>query len=319
MSSTSNSVEPRLDSLVCITVTYNPDLDALRRQRDRLPPASKWIVVDNASGEDVWNHLLTLDRGYSNDLFLRNQSNIGLASALNQGLSLARRSFPGVDYALLLDQDSEPDAGSVEKLLGTMEVLTACGQPIGCVGPRLMDRHTGLQHGFHQCTRWRWKRAYPASDSKDPVPCASLNGSGTLFPLWLVEQIGGLDEHFFIDHVDTEWSFRVQANGYALYGVPDALFEHGMGEQGRRFWFLGWKVWPERSPRRHYYLFRNAGFLLRRNYVPRVWKFWALLKLGLTVVVVLTLGPRRIEQMRQMGQGFMSGVTAKDAVPDHRC
>jgi len=98
------------------------------------------------------------------------------------------------------------------------------------VGPLLIDIKTGLSHGFHQATSWRWQRAYPKAGSSEPVSCTNLNGSGTLMRIELFELLGGLEESLFIDHIDTEWSFRVLAHGYTLWGIPGAILQHRMGD-----------------------------------------------------------------------------------------
>ena len=156
-------------------------------------------------------------------------------------------------------------------------------------------------------TRWRWTRVYPTAP-QEPVSVTNLNGSGTLMPLPIYLQLGGLDHGLFIDHVDTEWSFRLLSAGYTLWGVPAAAFRHRMGERGLRWWLFGWRVWPARSAPRHRYLFRNTLWLMRRPYVPRTWKFWAGIKLLVTFTVHAVFDPQRGAQMRCMGQGLREGL-----------
>jgi rhamnosyltransferase len=173
------------------------------------------------------------------------------------------------------------------------------------VGPVLVDVDTGVEHGFHQARGWRWTRRFP--DSLEPLPVDNHNGSGTLVATDLFLALGGLASDFFIDHVDTEWAFRVLASGHRLYGVPGVRFRHRMGVRGIRYWLFGWRVWPYRSPLRHYYLFRNSIRLLRASYVPAVWKAWAPVKLLLTAIVHGLFDRRRGEQLRQMGRGLAEG------------
>lgn len=216
--------------------------------------------------------------------------------------------MPSPEFVLLLDQDSLPQDGSIERLLDAFDELEHAGEVMGCVGPLLRDPQTGLTHGFHQRTRWRWKRVYPSCDSKTPVPCANLNGSGTLLRVALFLELGGLEERFFIDHVDTEWAFRVLAHGYGLWGVPDAVFEHWMGASSIKLWFFGWRLWPVRTPQRHYFLYRNAIALMHRGYVPAVWKVWATIKLLITLAVVLVTGPARRQQLRRIFAAIWGGL-----------
>lgn len=307
------SVTPTSDesSVVTVTVTYNPDLVSLEAQLVALPESSVKIIVDNASRTDVLVAVEALAERLPNVRLLQNASNLGLAAAVNQGAREAAALQPPPRFVLLLDQDSEPRPGSIEALLAAFRTLEEGGSRVGCVGPALLDPETGLTHGFHQCTRWRWRRAYPPLGSTKPVPCANLNGSGTLVPLSLFLQMGGLDEALFIDHVDTEWSFRVLAAGYGLWGVPEAVFVHRMGQASLRFWWFGWRLWPSRSPQRHYFLFRNATILMRRHYVPFVWKVWAVVKLALTGVVSGLLDAQRRDQLQNMVRGVGAGISSR--------
>jgi len=106
-------------------------------------------------------------------------------------------------------------------------------------------------------------------------------------------------------------SWLALAAGYALYGMPQVGFIHRMGEASVRFWLFGWRVWPSRSPRRHYFLFRNAVILMRRDYVPAVWKAWAVAKLLVTFAVHALTDPRRKEQCRAMLRGLREGLESK--------
>lgn len=294
--------------LATVTVTFNPDLTQLEGQLCGLPTACRKIVIDNASRPEIALCIDALSASVPNLIVKRNGTNLGLAAALNQGVSVAAGFNPKVTHVLLLDQDSEPIPGSVERLLAAAAALEGAYGNAGCVGPSLLDPDTGLVHGFHQATRWRWRRVYPANGSSVPVSCTNLNGSGTLFPITLFQALGGLSEELFIDHVDTDWAFRVLASGHGLWGIPDAVFVHRMGHKSVRFWWFGWHVWPSRSPQRHYYLFRNAVILMRKKYVPNVWKVWAVVKLALTLLVYFTVDHDRFNQFASMIQGVRDGL-----------
>jgi rhamnosyltransferase len=302
-------------ALACVIVTYHPDLDVVAHELKALPAAAAVVLIDNASGPETTAALKELAAMRHRARLVANDSNKGLAAAINQGVDEVQNTWPEIRFVLLLDQDSEPLAGSIQSLLNAYVMLAAAGHPVGCVGPALVDVCTGMQHGFHQCTAWRWRRVYPQAGTDRPVPCANLNGSGTLVSVALFQKLGGLEDTLFIDHVDTEWSFRVLAAGYGLWGVQDAVFKHRMGQRGIRIWSFGWRVWPSRSPERHYFLFRNAIILMRRNYVPRVWKIWAILKLLLTIGVHGLFDARRVEQLRCMIRGLKDGIRAKACSP----
>lgn len=312
----------QLPQLVCIVVTYQPDLATLTRQFETLPPECALVIVDNASGASTLERFDALTEGRARTTLLSNTENRGLAAAINQGVSEVSERWPDIEFLLLLDQDSVPAGGSVEILLEQLQRLSHADPAAACVGPTLVDPVTGLTHGFHCATRWRWMRVHPDPLGSSPITCSNLNGSGTMVPIDLFRSLNGLEEDFFIDHIDTEWSFRVLAAGYGLYGIPAAVFEHHMGESSRRIWLFGWRAWPMRPPRRHFYLYRNAVFLMGRSYVPKVWKVWAVAKLLLTTLIHVLIDPERWTQLGEMSRGVRAGLTrrapARNVDPDKK-
>lgn len=295
-------------SLATVTVTFNPSLPELVAQLSALPEDCIKIIVDNASSAEKFSAIENIANQIQGTHLIRNEVNLGLAAAINLGVHWLTTSKPERDFVLLLDQDSKPESGSISQLLDAFQRLTKEGRKVGCVGPLLLDPHTGLTHGFHQNTHLRWTRVYPPINSATPIRCTNLNGSGTLVTTSLFQHLGGLDESLFIDHVDTEWAFRVMAHGFELWGIPSAVFTHSMGQDSMRIWLLGWRIWPIRSPQRHYYLYRNAIILAQRTYVPIVWKAWAIIKLALTTSITAITGPSRWEQMLHMYRGVKDGI-----------
>lgn len=299
------AAEIHMRDTAVLIVTFNPNLELIAAQMRRLPTSTLKVVVDNGSQNVV--DVKTLLSAIPGVTFRALEENVGLAAGLNHAMELAAAIAPPPRFVLLMDQDSVPLPGSVETLAHTFNFLVERGERVGCVGPRLIDVATGLTHGFHQISGWRWTRMYP-EPTDAPVRCHNLNGSGTFMPLELMQRMGGLDAKMFIDHVDTEWAFRVQHAGLSLWGVPAASFEHEMGLASRRYWFFGWRLWPIRTPNRHRFLFRNAVDLMSRDYVPRLWKIWAIAKLGLTFFVTLLLGPQRSAQVGAMLAGMQIGL-----------
>ena len=297
--------EAALARLATVTVSYQPEPALLAKQLAQLPAQALKVLVDNASAPPLRAAVRALAAGRDDIVLVENPDNAGLAAAINRGVEAALARRPQTEYLLLLDQDTEPGAGGVAALLQAFLELQVQEPALGAVGPRLIDEHTGLEHGFHRIAGWRWSRRFPRDAA--PLRVDNVNGSGLLMPIALFRALGGLAEPFFIDHVDTEWAFRLRAAGHPLYGVPGVRFLHRMGEKGMRFWMLGWRVWPYRSPSRHFYLFRNTVRLLRDPGVPAVWKLWAPVKLAATFAVHLLFDRARWQQARQMLRGLRAG------------
>jgi rhamnosyltransferase len=298
-----------------VTVTYNPDLAVLRRQFASLQGAGVVVVVDNASAPALASPLREAVAAIPNAVLLANARNEGLAAALNAGAAAAFERLPDCACLLFLDQDTEPGEGDVQRLIDAARALKAIDPGVGLVGPQMFDAATGLSHGIHVIRGWRWMRVFPAAGETHPTRCASINGSGMVVPAEVFRKLGGFDETFFIDHVDSEFSFRAAYAGYRLFTIPQVRFAHRMGERSLRFWLGGWRVWPHRSPQRHYHLFRNAVRLLRRPYVPRVWKLWVVPKLALTALVHACADSARGPQLRAMVAGIRAGLAAAPLEP----
>ncbi|WP_026471558.1 glycosyltransferase family 2 protein [Alkanindiges illinoisensis] len=291
-----------MNNIAAITVTYNPSFELLTQQMHSLGEII-WIIVDNGSNAQDITRLSKISQKRNNIYLVNNNENLGLATALNIGVNHAIKMHKTLEFILLLDQDSVPATDAINQLYKYFNQLEENGSKVGCVGPKLIDFKTQKQHGFHQMRNGLWSRIYPESGSIQPVKCTNINGSGTFMRANLFTQLGALDQDFFIDHIDTEWSFRVLNAGYHLYGIPTAVFYHQMGESSLKFWLFGWKVWPIRSAFRHFYLFRNTILLLFRKYVPLTWKFWAIIKLILTFIVYLIFSIDRKTQARSMLKG----------------
>lgn len=291
--------------LAAVTVTFNPDLAVLAQQAEGLSSVA-WTVVDNGSSSSTIQGIRAVVASHPHAQLIENTVNLGLAKALNLGVALVRELYGSDGAVMLLDQDSTFASDAPKRLHEALDQLAAETGAACCVGPSLIDPTTNQPHGFHAVRGALWARISATSDK--PVAVATLNGSGTLAPIAVFDRVGDLEDDFFIDHIDTEWSFRASSHGVRLYGVPGVAFDHAMGERGRRVWLLGWRVWPERSPQRHYYLMRNTVRLMRRSYVPGVWKFWAAVKIVADISITLAIDPRRMAQWKCILKGLREGV-----------
>lgn len=294
--------------LGCVTVTYHPDLGQLAALLAALPPEAARVIVDNGSPAETVAALSALCAGAAHTLLVCNPDNRGLGAALNQGVRALHARWPEREHLLLLDQDSLPEPGSIAQLDAAYRMLAGS---VGAVGPLLVDADTRQSHGFHQQRGWRWHRHYPAIGASHPVPCHNLNGSGSYLRVADFLRWGGLNEALFIDHLDTEWSFRLLAEGVGLWGVPAAVFRHRMGRATRRLWLLGWRPWPSRSPLRHYYLYRNTLHLLLRGPATGVWRFWAAVRLVFNYFLQYAADAEGPAQRRAMRRGLADGWRAR--------
>ncbi|MDP9094088.1 MAG: glycosyltransferase family 2 protein [Actinomycetota bacterium] len=227
-------------------------LDALRPQVDAV------VVVDNHSPQSA--------PARRDVVYLRQQSNVGLASAQNIGIEWARQG--GHSHVLVMDQDSVPAPDMVQHLVQAWSRLSST-RKVGAVGPRFHDPREDRDAPFVRVAFPMSRKLWCAAGTPI-VACDFLISSGALIALDVLDDVGDMDGRLFIDNVDMEWSFRARSRGYGLYGVCAATMEHHLGDD--RHAVLGGRFHVVRhGPARLYYMMRNRVVLYRRRHTPRVW------------------------------------------------
>lgn len=291
-----------------VVVTYHPDSDLAERMRSLSAQVAHVVVVDNGSTDATLAPLAVLADDHPLSL-LRNATNLGIAAALNQGVSALRRR--GATWALLLDQDSEPASDMVAKLLTT--ATQPRSHPIAQVAPNVRDR--GLPEG----TR-RWLSLTPRHlfgftrirCNNDVIENVIAVTSGSMINLAILDDIGGFDERLFIDFVDTDYCLRAAAGGYATIVNCRALLLHSVGaKQARRL--FGLKFIPTfHSPLRRYYLFRNRVHMIRQH--ARRWPHWLTYETAATIhtlLGILLFENDKAHQFRACALGTWDGLMGR--------
>ena len=300
---------------VCaIVVTYRPDPTVLGHLIEAIAPqVGGLIVVDNGSPPGV-AAAIAHRPSVAKCEHLELGDNFGIAFAQNRGIDWARGN--GFRYVLLLDQDSEPRADMVEMLLRAHDAATRLGK-VSAVGPKYVDRQRGFSSHFVRFGGLKFRRIF-CDASADLVETDFLISSGALISLATLDDVGGMDEGLFIDHVDTEWFLRARSMGYRSYGACAAEMLHSLGNDTIRIPLLNRNV-PVHSPLRHYYVFRNSLILMRRAYAPRAWRRNDVFRLVGAFCLFMLLAPDRLERLRMIvrgvGDGLRNRAGREDRIP----
>ncbi len=225
-----------------------------------------------------------------------------------------------------MDQDSIPASDMVEKLAiafsNTNEINGI--SPIAA-GPLCVDARTCEKSFFvieHNGYPARWYSSEAIVDDALSIKVKILISSGTLIDLKALQAIGGMRSNYFIDHVDTEWSFRAVSNGYSLLGVPSALMKHTLGDRVHKVWFFGWRPVSYHSPLRDYYMFRNTFLIIQDTKLSFIWQAYLLSRLVLYSGYFLILSPQRLQRLHKILLGVahgIRGVSGKLDVKTSKC
>lgn len=244
---------------ICIVVvTYFPEQDFLKKYSSLIREAGSMIFVDNHSDTGILNEIQKFVSENKNASFISNETNNGIAAALNQGILRAREQ--GFEWVLTLDQDTEFEDTILDSLIGIYHQYEE-KQKIAMIGSNFMNKNSNIL----------WCLSLPGNP--EWIEKEFVITSGSLHSLKAVEQIGLYQEALFIDEVDIEYCFRARHKGYKVLMSVQPLIRQSVGK-AEPCKFLGRTVWTNNcSTLRWYYKIRNHILVLRK-YGFSEWK-WA--------------------------------------------
>lgn len=286
-----------------VAVTFNPDIvtfDSLLAET--CDQVEQILVLDNGSQDECIAQLVRICAGRAT--LHRLPFNAGIASAQNQGFELARKA--GATDVLLLDHDSIPGCGMVAALCAGRELMREAGETVAAVGPLVIDRHIQTAAPIPQVLEDRVRFVVPSE--AEPSRCEFLIASGTLIALEAFDEVGPMNEEYFIDQVDVEWCLRARARGLNIYCIPDARLCHAIGDDVVHFWAFGWRQLAVHTPMRDYFYFRNSVRLIFSSHATAPWRrFWGRRLLRLFFVQTVFVRPRW-RRFRAMTSGTCAAV-----------
>ena len=212
------------------------------------------VIVDNASSD---NSLAELNSRFPDEpriQFVLNQENLGFAVACNQGACRA-----GGDYLLYLN----PDCKLHENAITIMIDCLNDNPKAGMVGGQILNSDGSEQVGGRRTVPTPWRtlvrvfrlsflsKRYPGLFSDfnlhqqplpdQPIEVEAISGACMLVPRKVYEQVGGLDENYFLHCEDLDWCMSFRQQGWNVMFVPDAKISHFQGACSRsRRVFVEW-------------------------------------------------------------------------------
>ena len=227
-------------------VSYHPDADVIQNLTLLRQQVQRVVVIDNGSPDAALQLLRKACQTLGFEL-IENGENLGIATALNQGVRSLRES--GCAFALLLDQDSTVTDGYVETMLRCFHRSTD-PKSLAILVPRYVDRRFGTV-------------LEPPTGSTGALEAATTSGS--LMPIEIFAIAGFFADELFIDGVDYEYSLRVRRLGFRIAECADAVLLHSPGTPTYHR-LLGSKPFQAAnySPIRRYYQERNKIWVSRR-------------------------------------------------------
>ena len=189
------------------------------------------VVLDNASPD---RNIEVVADEFPQVEFRHHRNNLGFAAACNEGIRSTR-----APYCLILNPDTLITGHAIETMLETM----TGHDDAGIVAPRLMNTDGSLQMS---CRRYptllavflravRLERLFPGPvddylmrdwDHAENCRVDWVIGACMLLRRTALEEIGLLDEGFFMYYEDTDVCRRLTDAGWSVYYEPTALVGH---------------------------------------------------------------------------------------------
>lgn len=246
------------ENVAAVVVTYNPG-DRFNTLMDALRPRVGGIwVIDNGSRQPGLDRVQSCRTDGSGDgavvELILNPNNRGLAAAQNQGITAVMDA--GFKWVLLMDQDGVPDTDMVPELLGAAKRDPDPGG-IGVLAPMHGDERGLPAAPVYSRGPWGILRRRVVEPGEVEKNAAFAMASGCLISLACIPVVGSMNEDFFIDYIDYDFSFRVRRAGYRIVVVGAARLSHNLGKVGETKILGKTFRYREHSPDRWYTIYRN--------------------------------------------------------------
>ena len=228
-----------MDKIGLVTITYN-SADVLRPFLDCVweQTYSNLVlyVIDNDSGDAT---ISILENEQDSRLkVIKNTANLGVARANNQGIEQAIAD--GCNQVLIVNNDIEFESTLIEKLI-KVQIEKGCS----LVTPKMMyyDNPNYIWYagswfikkkGFlplHRGMKELDEGQYDEAIEVEYAPTCCLLAKKEVF-----QDVGMMDEKYFVYFDDTDFSYRVWEDGrHKMVYFPDVKFYHKVGSLTKSF------------------------------------------------------------------------------------
>lgn len=193
------------------------------------------IVVDNASRDGT---VEMLRENFPNARVIANAENVGFTRGNNQALQIAQGR-----YLFLVNPDTEIQRGAARALIEFMDA--SANARVGIVGPQLVYPDGAIQSSRRRFPKFstalfestKLEQWFPRNRLITDYRLLNTDNYQTQDVDWVVgaalfarravyEQIGGLDERFFMYSEELDWCKRAKDAGWRVVYFPNARVLH---------------------------------------------------------------------------------------------
>ncbi len=238
----SYNVRELLAQCLDAVVRSQPSVDRPNQKSDDWILTTEIWVVDNASSD---SSAATVREKFPAVQLIENTENRGFAAANNQAFPLTRGR-----YVLMLNPDTKVKPGALATLVRFMDAHPRAG----ACGGKLLYGDGSLQHSafrfptlaqiFLDFFPLNWRLTHSRLNGRypmdwyargQPFPIDHPLGADFLVRRETAEQVGWLDDQFFIYCEEIDWAMRIKRAGWEIWCVPQAEIVHHEAQSTRQF------------------------------------------------------------------------------------
>lgn len=220
---TASTIEPKAyPEVSCVVLNWNgwaDTLECLDALKECSYPNLTVIVVDNGSTDDS---VARIKAAHPDILLLDSRNNLGFSGGNNIGI---RRALEiGADYIWLLNNDTRPAPDALCALVAKADSDNSIGAVASIC--YYADEPSKVQAwAGSRVNLWiGYGRLYTEPHGDDSFD--SLNGTSMLVARDAIEDVGLLDEGFFLYWEDTEFCLRLRKKGWRIAAAPGSRVLH---------------------------------------------------------------------------------------------
>lgn len=200
------------------------------------------IIVDNASTD---GSVELIKNNFQNIILIANKENLGFSKANNQGLKISKGK-----YLLLINPDTIVSEDTISEMINFFENNAGTG----LAGCKILNPDGSLQLACRRSFPGPWTSfckvtglscLFPNSkifakynltylDENKSYEVDAVSGSFMMFTREVYDNIGGLDEEYFMYGEDLDFCYRIQKAGYKIFYVHNTKIIHYKGESTKR-------------------------------------------------------------------------------------
>lgn len=215
-----------MDKISVLLLNYNgADLleDCLKSLNNQTVKDFELIIVDNSSKDNS----VTLIERFKKQSSLKIKTcylkeNVGFSQGNIEGLRYAKG-----DYIALLNNDTEANENWLKEMVRAMDTypeVGICASKMIVYGTNIIDSaghiFTSILKG---CNRGEGETDKNYNTHEYVFGAC---GGAVLYRKKMIDEIGFLDEDFFLIHEDVDLNFRAQLYGWKVLYVPTAVVQH---------------------------------------------------------------------------------------------